>query len=57
MKSNNTQKIRQDNFCAVISSIFACKIIKAIISVLTERAAPLRRSLSRADAEKELRAR
>ncbi len=58
MKSNNTQKIRQDkdNSCAVISAIFACKIGEAIISVLTERAAPPRRSLNRADAEKELRA-
>ncbi len=56
MKSNNKQKIRQDNSCAVISAIFACIIREAIISVLTERA-PLRRSLNRADAEKELRAR
>ncbi len=46
MKLNNTQKIRQDNSCAVISSIFACKLREAIISVLTERAAPLRRSLN-----------
>ncbi len=31
MKSNNTHKIRQDkdNFCAVISAIFACKIKEA----------------------------
>ncbi len=56
MKSNNTQKIRQDNSCAVISFIFACKLREAIISLLNERAAPLRRSLNRADAEKELRA-
>ncbi len=55
MKSNNTQKIRQDNSCAVISSIFACKLGEAIISLLTERAAALRRSLNRPDAEKELR--
>ncbi len=41
MKSNNTQKIRQDNSCAVFSSIFACIIREVIISVLTERAAPL----------------
>ncbi len=34
----------------MISSIFACKIREAIISVLTERAAPLRCSLNRADA-------
>ncbi len=57
MKSNNTHKIRQDNSCAVILTIFACKIREVIISVLTEWAAPLRRSLNRADAEKELRAR
>ncbi len=43
--------IRQDNSCAVISSIFACTFREAIISVLTERA-PLRCSLNRADAEK-----
>ncbi len=54
MKSNNTQKIRQDNSCAVVSSIFACKLRKAIISLLTEWAAPLRRSLNRVDAEKKL---
>ncbi len=54
MKSNNTQKIRQDNSCAVISFIFACKLREAIISLLNERAAPLRCSLNRA--EKELRA-
>ncbi len=46
MKSNNTHKIRQDkdNSCAVILAIFACKIREAIISLLTEDAAPLRRS-------------
>ncbi len=38
-----------------ISAIFACKIREVIISVLTEQAAPLRRSLNSADAEKELR--
>ncbi len=38
----------------MISAIFACKLREAIISLLTERAAPLRRSLNRADAEKEL---
>ncbi len=37
----------------MISAIFAYKIREAIISLLT---APLRRSLNRADAEKELRA-
>ncbi len=39
MKSNNTHNIRQgkDNFCAVISAIFAYKAREAIISVLTER--------------------
>ncbi len=44
MKSNNTQKIRQDkdNSCAVISAIFACKLREAIISLLIEHAAPLR---------------
>ncbi len=49
--------IRQDkdNSCTVISAIFACKLGEAVISVLTEWAAPLRRSLNRADAEKELR--
>ncbi len=54
MKLNNTHNIRQDkdNSCAVIS---ACKLREAILSVLTERAAPLRCSLNRADAEKELR--
>ncbi len=57
MKSNNTHKIRQDKSCAMISAIFACKLKEAIISVLTEWAAPLRRSLNRADADKELRAR
>ncbi len=57
MKSNNTHKTRQDNSCAVISAIFACKIREAIISLLTEWSAPLRRSINRADAEKELRAR
>ncbi len=41
----------------MISAIFACKIREAIISVLAEWAAPLRCSLNRADAEKELRAR
>ncbi len=41
----------------MISDIFACKLREAIISVVSERAAPLRRSLNRADAEKELRAR
>ncbi len=58
MQSNDTRKIRQnkDNSCAVISAIFACKLRGAIISVLTEWAAPLRRSLNTADAEKELRA-
>ncbi len=35
----------------MISSIFACTFREAI-SVLTERAPPLRRSLNRADAEK-----
>ncbi len=40
----------------MISAIFPWIIREAIISVLTERA-PLRRSLNRADAEKELRAR
>ncbi len=35
--------------------MFACQIREAIISLITERAAPLRRSL-RANAEKELRA-
>ncbi len=54
MKSNNNtqDKLRQDkeNECAVISAIFTCKLRKAIISVLTEwAAAPLRRSLNRAD--------
>ncbi len=36
--------IRQDkdHSCAVISAIFACKLREAIISLLTERAAPLR---------------
>ncbi len=38
----------------MISAIFACKIREAIISVLAEWAAPLRCSLNRADAEKEL---
>ncbi len=52
MKSNNKQKIRQDNSCAVISAIFACIIREAIISVLTERAAPLRRSLNHRDSLK-----
>ncbi len=56
MKSNNTHKTIQDNSCAVISAIFACKLREAIISLLTENAAPLRCSLNRADAEKELRA-
>ncbi len=41
----------------MISAIFACNLRKAIISILTEHATPLRRSLNRADAEKELRAR
>ncbi len=41
----------------MISAIFACEIREAIISVLTELAASFRRSLNRADAEKELRAR
>ncbi len=41
----------------MISAIFACTLREAIISVLTEHAAPLRCSLNRADAEKELRAR
>ncbi len=36
MKSNNTQMISQDNSCAMISSIFTCKL-EAVISVLTER--------------------
>ncbi len=36
MKSNNTQIISQDNSCAMISSIFTCKL-EAVISVLTER--------------------
>ncbi len=31
----------------MVSSIFACKIREAIISLITERAAPLRRSLNR----------
>ncbi len=57
MKSNNTRKIRQDNSRAVISSICACKLREAIISLLTEHAASLRHSLNRADAEKELRLR
>ncbi len=39
----------------MISAIFACTFREAIISVLTERA-PLRRSLNRAEKEKELRA-
>ncbi len=47
---------KDDNSCAVISYIFACKLREAIISVLTERAAPVRCSLNRVDAEKELRA-
>ncbi len=54
---NNTHKIRQDNLCAVISAIFACKLREEILSLLTEHAAPLRCSLNRADAEKELRVR
>ncbi len=41
----------------MISAIFVCKLREAIISLLTEHAAPLRRSLNRADAEKELCAR
>ncbi len=59
MKSNNTHKIRQDkdNSCAGISATFACKLREAIISLLTERATPLRRSLNREDAVKELRVR
>ncbi len=58
MKSNNTHKWKdKDNSCAVILAIFACKLREAIISLLTEWAAPLRRSLNRADAEKELRVR
>ncbi len=58
MKSNNTHKLRQDNSCAVILAIFACKLREAIMFVLTERAAPLRRSLNKdADAEKGVRAR
>ncbi len=40
----------------MILAIFACKIREVIISVLTERAAPLRRSLNSADAEKKLHA-
>ncbi len=54
MKLNITHKLRQDKdkSCAVISAIFACKIREAIISLL----APLRRSLNRADAEKEMSA-
>ncbi len=57
MKSNNTQNIRQDSSCAVILAIFGCKLREEIISVLSEQAAPLRCSLNRADAEKELRVR
>ncbi len=38
----------------MFSAIFACKRREAIISLLTESAAPLRCSLNRADAEKEL---
>ncbi len=37
----------------MISAIFACEIREAIISVLTELAASLRRSLNRAEKEKE----
>ncbi len=54
MTSNNTQD--KDNPCAVILAIFACKLREAIISLLTEWAAPLRRSLNRADAERWVRA-
>ncbi len=50
MKSNNTQKIRQLLCC---DFFYICmQLREAIISVLSERAAPLRRSLNRADAEK-----
>ncbi len=46
MKSNNTQyKTRQRQFLCYDFGYFACKIREAIITVLTERAAPLRRSL------------
>ncbi len=41
----------------MILAIFACTFKEAIISVLTERDAPLRRSLNKADAEKDLCAR
>ncbi len=57
MKSNNTHRIRhdKDNSFTVTSAISACELREAIISLLTEWTAPLRRSLNRADAEKELR--
>ncbi len=53
MKSNKTQdKTRQRQF--LWGDIFACKPREAIIYILTERAAPLRHSLNRADVEKVL---
>ncbi len=54
MKSN-THNISKDknNSCAVFSATFACKIREATSSILTESAAPLCRSLNRAERERE----
>ncbi len=54
MKSN-THNISKDknNSCAVFSAIFACKIREATSSILTETAAPLCRSMNRAERERE----
>ncbi len=54
MKSN-THNISKDknNSCAVFSAIFACKIREATSSILTESAAPLCRSMNRAERESE----
>ncbi len=54
MKSNihNISKDK-NNSCAVLSAIFACKIREATSSILTESAAPLCRSINRAERERE----
>ncbi len=54
MKSNiyNISK-EKNNSCAVFSAIFACKIREATSSILTGSAAPLCRSMNRAERERE----
>ncbi len=53
MKSNihNISKDKNNSY-AVFSAIFACKIREATSSILTESAAPLCRSMNRAERER-----